>query len=330
MPKLTLRLRFITIICALVVLLLGVATLGLSNMAVRVTNQNISDKFTWDSQQITSRMTLAADAYAETLITGRSFILNSEEVSFVDWVGFYKSQDIFNHLPGLSSVSYIQVVQEGELDAFIKARRSDSEYGPSYDVIRDGSTDEYALSRLVVTKSPLKLTGFNVYSTADRKKVYDQALQSGQPVASPQIKLNSGFTGMFVVQAMKSQGQTGFINTALHSEDFFNDVLLTNYFERAAVQINDITPSEDKTTLFESPNWGYSSDKLQRSDQISFGGRTWEIVYRDQGIYNDANFVKAAPYLVMGTGLFIITMLFVGLYALTRRIKRNEKIDLTT
>lgn len=329
MAKVNIKFRLVGIVCAIVLVLLGLVTLALSNLAAHTARETINDRFEWATQRITDRVALAADKYAETLINGRSLIYNSEEVTFEEWVGFYKSQDVFNRLQGLSSISYIELVPEGELDAFIRARQAQKEFGPDYNVTRGETGGEYALGKLVVSKAPMKLSGFNVYSTPVRKKVYEQALKTGQPVASPQIKLNSGFLGMFIVQVLESNGRTGFVNTALHSEEFFNDVLLPDHLEVAAVQIRDVTPGENETVMYECPHWSNSNDDMTLSDRISFGGRTWEIVYHAQDFYANNGFVKVAPLLVMGTGLFFITILFGGIYILTRRLKQDESINIS-
>ena len=320
-----------------VLLSLALATLVLSNLSGSLAHQKVVDQFTRDASQTTSQLQGTLNEYADVLYSGRSFVLNSQAVYSSEWTGFYRSQDIFNRHKGMSSISYIEVVPAAQKGSFLARQRAQPELGPSYAITPPGERETYGLATLTVSPSGIKPSGFDVFSTTDRKAVFQAAQDSGQPAASGQTKFSNGATGMFVTLPLARQGTTvGFVHVALHTDDFFSSVVDTSQLGPMSMKVTDVTDSQNKVKLYASPQKDYGATAIAYRDNIDFGGRVWQIDYTAPYNYTQGNVPAAIPYMVLIIGLLFDIILAGCFYLLLksapmqRAAKQGRHVKKTT
>lgn len=300
-------------------------TLGLANTAGLSSRQKTVERYQWDTEQISDRIQDTLNDYSGILYSGRSFILNSQEVNPAEWTGYFRNQDVFNRYKGMNSVSYISIVSPAQKAQFEAKMRS--WYGAGFTVNPSGSRDTYALASLVVAGNSIAPSGFDVYSTPDRRAVYESAKVSGQPTASGQFEFASGVTGFFTTLPVVRNGITeGYILVSLHSSDFFEATISPDKLSNFAVKVTDTTDKQNQEELYVSGNWNESSDNLRKADTIKFGERTWTVEYQAPAHYNQANVSTAIPYMIMILGFLLIAVIALFFYIFTRLPTRHDKV----
>lgn len=319
------RPRLLTLIAIAVLLLLGLLTLGLANTAGLASRQKTVERYQWDTEQISDRIQDTLNDYSNLLYSGRSFVLNSNAVAPPEWTGYYRNQDVFNRYKGLSSVGYISIITPAEKAKFEAQMRA--WYGAGYALTPTGSRDVYAAASLFVAANSMAPSGFDVYSTPDRRAVYQLAQSSGLPAASGQFQLSSGETGMFAALPVTNNGVTeGFVMVSLHSSDFFEATINPSKLSDFAVKVTDVTQASNPEELYASGNWNDSTKTLRKADTIKFGGRSWTVEYQAPAHYNQANISTAIPYMIMVLGFLLIAVIALFFYIFTRLPVRHDKV----
>lgn len=289
--------------------------LGIANLASSITSQKTTDQFKWDSGQISDRMQDTINDYSNVLYGGRAFILNSHSIEPAEWAGYFRSQDAFNLYPGMNNVSYVAVVPAADKPAFVAKMKS--LYGSAYNITPVGDRPVYGLASATASSSSMNPSGFDVFSTADRKVVYDQAAASGVPVASGEYEFATGQEGIFVTLPITSNGNLqGYVVISLHSNEFFPAVIRPDKLNNFAVKVTDFTAGNQE--LYQAGGWKTSSSLLHRSDKISFGGRTWRIDYQAPTNYNQSAIASYLRYFIIGIGILFIAVFGLCFYIFLR------------
>jgi CHASE1-domain containing sensor protein len=317
------RLRLLSILSILILVVLAVLTVLLNSLLIKAIQQKAINGFAWDSGLITSSVQGKLNNYSDVLYDGRSFVLNSQVVTPSEWAGFYHSQDVFNRFPGMSTISYVQLVTAAQKNQFITEKRKMPEFGPNYTINPSGDREVYAVGTLIVSDANnVTLSGFDVYSTPDRKAVYDAAVVSGQPTASGEITFaNTTTKGLYATLPVTNQGITrGFVVVALHEDDLFKTIVDESKLGIINLKVTDVTDSKTPTTYYKSANWSDNSHGLSRSDSITFGGRKWHIDYQAPAHYTYHLSAILLPLLVLGSGLISIFALILVFYVFFRTV----------
>ncbi len=306
-----------------VIICLLLLTIALSNTASQYYQLDEATTFTEDTTVITNSVSNAIQGYMNTLYSGRAFILGSQEVTVPEWVSFYRSQDIFTRFPGMSTISYVEVVSKANKQAFVAKKRSQPEFGPSYTIEPAGDRPEYALGSLLISNNPIKTSGFDVYSTPDRRAVYAAAEQSGEPTSSPQLKLRTGYNGMFIVlPVFKDNHLQGFVNVSIRTKDFLAAVFKSQTNPKIAVTATDITDSQNSKSVFTIGTIHKTGKQITQSDTISLGGRQWRIDYAGPQDYSQNITHSLVPNLILGTGFLLICILSILFYSFVHMPKK--------
>ncbi len=309
------KIKMLNVLAAFALVVLGILILSRSNSLAQLTQQNNSDRFEWKTQQITEHIRLITDDYSSALVNGRSFFLNSREVTNTEWVGFFQSQAIFDKLAGSSNVFYIKVVNHSDKSAFEKTALSLPQFAGDFKIQPAGTRDKYGVVSLAVSLNPVKVGGFDVFSDPDRKAVYDRSAQTGLASASSQLKLVGGDIGFFVILPVNVNSEVvGFINISLHSKEFFESAITDDHLTVANIKITDTTDTKSSTELYKSPEWQDSFSYRVSTSSILFGGRTWKIDFQERSTQTDNIITTTLPYMTLGSGLLLLVVIFGAIY----------------
>lgn len=305
--------------------LLAFITIVMANLAGSTIRQKTAEKYQWDTEQISHRMQTTLNNYSNVLYGGRALLLNSQTVGPNEWTGYFRSQDIFNQYKGMSSISYISLVspsQKAQFEAKMK-----NLYGANFAITPAGARDTYALASLVVSANNIGPWGFDVYSTPDRRAVYEQAKTSGQPTASGEFEFATGSRGLMTTLPVSRNGVTeGFVMIALRSDDFFEATIEPSKLSSFAIKVTDTTNSDTPEELYTSASWNEDSANLRKADVIKFGGRTWNVEYQAPINYNQSNIGIAMPYLIMSLGFLLVCVIALCFYIFLRMPARHDKV----
>ncbi len=311
--------RLLTFVFALTIFGAVAATLVISGITRAYLKERVNSSFSENTKDITNQITSSLGNYTDILYEGRSFILGSQEVTSDEWEAFFKSQDAFNRYPGMSSIIYVQVVPKSNLNQFLAKKRQVSEFGPSFSFTAKGDTPEYALTSLVVSDNPVTPVAYDFYSDTNRAPIYRKAASSGEAVSSPQIKLQSGYDGMFIaLPVVKDKGVSGYVTVSVRSNDFLRSLFADKTGEDIFVTASDVTDSAEAKPVFSMNQAPPNGHHLQREDRISIGGRTWLISYQAPQTYAQNLLMAIVPNLVLCIGLLFISILTIAFYVFLR------------
>jgi CHASE1-domain containing sensor protein len=324
--KSKLHLRFLSIVSILALVLLAFMISSVARNASNLLHQNSTEKYNWEISQMSGDLQSTLNNYSNFLYSGRGLILADPDVTNGEWQNFYDSQSTFSRFPGMSSIYYAQVVNASQKNAFVAQMRSNPILGPSYTIKPAGDRSQYLIATLVSSVNNVKANGFDLYSTANRKTVYDAAATTGAPVASEQFVLGTGVKGMFIaLPVTRDQSVNGFVAVSLRSEDFFSKIIDTNKLNTSSLMISDVTDSKSPVVLYTSANsLPVASDK-QRSVNIAFGTRTWKLDFRTPTTVAEHLNEIIVPRLILFVGILLVFILILSFYVFFRV---SKKIDL--
>jgi CHASE1-domain containing sensor protein len=320
------KISLLSLISIAVLLVITAFSVALSTVASRAVQDKAAEQFDWNTRQISAQVKDGLNDNNTVLYMARSFMLNSQQVTASEWSGFFRNQDVFQQFPGINSVNYIQLVPNAEKDSFVAAKRKDASFGGNYAVTPSGVRDVYGLGVLTVSKNNLPLTGFDVYSTADRRITYQNSLATGQPTASPQIQFNSGTPGIFLALPVELAGdRSTFINLSLYTKDFFDATITPDTQGTVALSVSDVTDRDKPVTMYSTSNWESSGYTLTKSERMNVGGRTWQINYRSQLPYVQQMAARYLPYLILVCGIMLCVVVLLVLYVMFRTIPKSHR-----
>lgn len=318
------KLRILTIIAVVTLLLMGIITLALSNFTSNVIRDRAKDQFNWNTALIGQKLQTSLDSYNSVLYMGRSLLLNYPQTDEATWAGFFRNQDIFTQYPGLNSINAVQEVPGSQINSFVAQKRKDPNFGTNYTLNPPGQRDHYALGILTVSSTNLPLNGFDVFSTPERRAVYEASKTTGRPTASPMLNLSTGQNGMFITLPVNLDADNStHVNAIIYSKDFFDGVVANTDLREVNVKIDDVTDAANPKFLYQTPGWQLPHN-LEKTDTITFGGRTWRLTYRSQLPYLQATVNRLLPFLILTSGFLLASVMVLILYVV-RRMTPGER-----
>lgn len=321
-PKTPRGLRLINLIIVAALLLVGIITFSLAELTRSAYRQQITDQYYQDTQTLSTAFGRKLDGYVDLLYDARAFIRGSEEVTPSEWTGYFHDLDVFNRYKGFSAIFYIDVIPNSQKQTFIVKKRLDPKFGPSFDINPSGNRDSYGVATLSISSNNIKLEGFDVFSTAGRKAVYDKALETGLPTVSPYLEFSTGHDGVFMVMPLSGKQEDGFVALSLRGEDFFEEIFSPEDLKKTRIKISDISEKDKSVEMYKSYGWHNSTD-LQHSDTLGVGGRTWKIDYDIPQNYAETIIGIYLPILILVVGLVVVGVLAAGFSVYVRAAHRN-------
>ncbi len=314
----------LTVISAIIVLLMGVGSISLATFTSNVIRDRGAEQISWNSSHITNHFQDELNQISTLLYMSRAYMVNNTNVTQAQWSGFFRNQDIFGQFAGINSINFMQVVPDGQKAAFVAQMQKRG--ANDYTVAPPGTRDQYLLTSLSVSRNNLPLNGFDAYSTADRRQVFEKALSTGTPTASPPLNLSTGPRSVFVTLPVVNGGNgSSFVTAVVYVNDFFDAEAATLNLGPLLVRFTDVTDPKNPQVLYSSAGWDANRYDLTKSDAINFGGRQWRVDYRSQYPYIQSVMQRLVPFIVVLAGGLLAVAFLLILYIFFRTEPKNAR-----
>lgn len=214
--------------------------------------------------------------YNDLLYTGRGFLQNNPQLTPAQWDNHFREQDTFTRYPGVSSISYISLVDRAEVEGFIATLREQTgDTSLSSDELVE--SDEHALVTMVSSDNDLApFSIIDMYQLPGREAVYTRALDTQLPTASPVLTLGSNKVGFFTVLPSYSQGEpAGLVVAAFRVEQLVQQLIPSDNTSDIMFTIQDVS-DDQVTTIYEDPRW-HTDGKSVATFHSTVGSRTWKV-----------------------------------------------------
>jgi len=276
--------------------------------------------FSTDTKALTQNILGSVRQYETILYDARSFLTTHPDMTQATWRNHFTSKNIYDS-KGISSISYIELIPHANKDAFVHEARASGDFSPTFTIRPAGDRDEYAVARWVSSSTDVsQALGFDVFSTADRRDVYDTSEKYNRPVASEPFVFATGVSGFFITLPLKTTDGTtkGFITMSFRTADFMAELMRKNSSPIVATRITDITNNQLTKSIYESDTWQSGSSELMRSDTVTFSGRYWSIEMKSARGYKDSLLNYTAPRaILLGGGALVLCIVIA--YAIAER-----------
>lgn len=254
----------------IIVVLAGIMSISVANRF----QDELLERFEKDANNSLQITTIKLDNYRDLLYAGRAFILSSQSVTAPEWRLFYNQQSIFERYPGVSSIAYVNSVATQDLAAFQARMKSNDYYGPTYALQTMSDRPKHGLASVYVSQNDVSaIVGLDLFSSEDRSAVYRAAEGKGTIVASPPLKLATGYQGFIsVLPVYKGDQQVdGYILTSFRYADLMKQLFEDDSF---GYRVSDVTTREPKQ-IYRSKSW--TQKGYNYTQTLVVGDRQWKI-----------------------------------------------------
>lgn len=254
------------------------------------------------TQDLQTRM----EVYIQALYGARGFLVADNDAGRLGWKYFYQNVGITKRLPGISSISYLQLVPAEQKKAFVDEMRSDTSLLSSgnleYSVYPDTQEKEYLLVKFAEpsdSESVRKFLGFNFYSEEVRKIAVEKARDTGQPILTGALKslVTQQLAFVLVMPVYdptlspksiteRQQAFKGVVTSGFRPPEFFGEVFGT-YLQNKdfSVEVFDKVPDKPELLIYSSLGQPVISSKLLLPDdrvvekELNVADRKWILRY---------------------------------------------------
>jgi len=283
--------------------------------------------------------------YEEVLRSAAGIFAGSENVTMEEWVNYVEATKIKERYPGVQGIGYVKIVNDDELDNFLRQASMDTLL--NFDITPIGERQLYAPVLYVAPASSINMNvvGYDMFSESVRKEAMAKATDTGLVTLSNAVTLvveqlfDNGQYGFLMYAPQYAVGQAisavderrsaieGYAYAAFRSEDFLNEVLLDLQLEEEDLSYQVKKPDKDgqlvsvyKTSQYDGIV-SNNSTKITRS--LNIRGSDWEFnyAYRSNGLLDESTVNRPAAVLFYGT---ILAALVSGVIYLLLRGKANE------
>ena len=180
-----------------------------------------------------------------------------------------------------------------------------------------------------------KALGYNIYSEGSRQKTIDLAINKGEIVITPRIKivqdtLGYSFLGIAPVFVAPEKTTTmanvkGLISAVFIVDNLINAALANSNDPKIAIAIVDVTVNKKELIFGNEALFGKTGQFIEKR-MLLFGGRTWEINFIISPAYYQITNIK--NYLIGGIAIsfFLFMLLLVPFFRERRRKVFSEKL----
>ena len=196
--------------------------------------------FTTRADDIETRLSGRLQSYTDALQGFHGLFAASDYVNQGDFDKYYRAIDLATHYPGLRNVSYIALVKEADIPAFVTARRQDTSLfpagNPSFTIQSKVNSPVHYIAAYSGENPNNTSLGLDVGSIAGRAELYGAALASGGPYASGTVHFRAtasqaaqdGFFISVPVKSASSDTFIGLVNVSFNYNDFFAQLSKTS------------------------------------------------------------------------------------------------------
>lgn len=299
--------------CAWAVLAIGLLLSGVAWWRASDRIQKGADAaFAQQTGDVTEHLTQLRDHYLDVLRSFQAMYLVDNKVSRTNFHQHFLNLSVSADYPAFMAIQYAQAVTHADRAAFeaaIRADRSmDAQGYPGYEILPPGQRAQYLP---VVYNEPMtpnhKVLGYDMAFEAKRRAVMERARDSGLAQVSPPLRMlqdqgdNLGVLVRLPVYkpgarvndtASRRDAFVGLISGVIRASTLMKQVASSKDWHHLHWVVSDIGPEPDAAQadaqqLFDSAqhmNQGYRrTGKIdptdQRSTQIEWGGRQWQMSF---------------------------------------------------
>lgn len=186
--------KIIKAVLPLVFIVLLVTTVIAWRVTSDVVEQELKRQFYHDSLKIQNWAQVRLNLYILGAKGISGFIEGSDDVRRDEWSTYIKKMKLKEDYPGLSSINYVEKVENKNKKAFIESVRKDANLNPKdypdFNIYPDGEREEYFVVKYIEPfEGREKALGFDISSEDKRLQALERARDSGRTSSTGKIKL---------------------------------------------------------------------------------------------------------------------------------------------
>lgn len=322
-----------------------VATLFAYKITSDVAQQESRNRFYQDSLNIQSLIQIKLNLYILGAEGLAGFVEGTDNVKRDEWSNYIKKIKLIKDYPGISSVTYIEKVENKDKLAFIESVRKDNSLNPKgypdFNIYPEEARDEYFVVKYI---EPLagneKALGFDISSEPKRLLALKMARDSGKASSTGKIILattkSPGFS--FLIPIYKNGTNLNNPNERkINIKGFVYPVFRGDEIFKAAYGETDLFPGID-FEIYESENLSgdsllYDHDPSYKISQaqikpglyakqsMAIDNQSWVILMAAKEGFGLTKSQETLPMVVLISGL-TFSCIFLGLFL--RKFKQRS------
>jgi CHASE1-domain containing sensor protein len=323
-------------------LLTLVATFSFAYLFQQVLQQQTKSELTAEIEATNELIVSKLHTYTSLLKGGAGLVQGSSSVSRQEWRKYIDSLDIHQQFPGVQGVGLSVLVRPEEVSSFEKSVQAEG-----FTDFRITPAGERELYSPILYLEPFdernqRAFGYDMLSEPVRRAAMNYARDSGQPALSGKVTLKqendidiqAGFLLYEPLYKQSSPSATvqerrealyGYVYSPFRAKDFMRRVLLnsgTNLF----ISLYDTTNPDDitSTTLLFTNKLLDQEVAFEVPAQISYGGKTWTVVYHVPPSYGQSYIETTMLYILRFFGVALSGALAVIIYIL--HVRRENAV----
>ncbi len=285
------------------------------------------------------------DTYVNALYGARGLFDASREVEREEWRAFFQGVDLEQRFPGAFSIAYHDVVSAEQRTAYIQALQEDPLVSESVlahlEKLEPKEQGVYVLTKYLNPPDRWEqYLAFDLSANPVYADTLDWARDAGQPVVSAVSTLFDGEEGFIIALPVYQKGAVtrtladrqqfvrGYVVAYFKTPGVFQTIFASvDQVEGFALRIKETVSGAEKPMFFWG-SWGLVPDpkKVIQSTTFENWGRRWGIEYVIDPSYALTPFDRSAPWLVLGAGLLLTTILLLFILSLITSRARAERL----
>lgn len=315
------------LIFLVVIILLSVVIVVLTyityDYSLKIQKGQSQEEYATKLDEINDRLSIHFSQYVNATYAAEAFLNSSDQVTRIEWREYINSIRLSERYAGITGMVYISAVNDADKERFIAEIRKDTSVnGVGYpDMQIQPVTKQSQYYPITYSEPRTEATDKNIgydYSTDPvRKKVLDQARDTGQPVTSPRLLGVTTKAPFFLIsQAVYRKGMPintveekrkalrGFVVASMRTEELFKLFFPPNS-QNISFQIYDVT---GEGLLF---NYPYSIKKENGVPQtkdtlLPVPSGNWTIKSTADAKYGIDRQSRSVPGFVIVTGILLL------------------------
>lgn len=346
MIKSALKKRYLSLTFAIFFVFL-ISTIVAWKITQDVAEQESKNRFYQDSLNIQSLVQIKLNLYILGAEGLSGLIEGNNNVKRDEWSTYIKRVNLIKGYPGISSINYVEKVENKDKLAFEESVRKDTSLNPKgypdFNIYPDGERNEYFIVKYIEPfEDREKALGFDLGSESKRLKALERARDSGKASSTGKIILPTtnapGFGLLIPVYEKGTKTDSleerkanikGFIYPIFRGNDIFEASYgETDLFPGVDFEIYDSEDLSEKNLLYDhDPNYKISESMTESEpntkESLSIGSEKWIILIATKDGLGLTKSQEALPTVVLISGL---SFSFVFLFLFIHRIKQDFSI----
>ena len=328
-----------------IVLFVGLSVTFLGWQYIRdVATATARDQFNGEVNQIEYILSRRIRTYNDILYAFQGFFSASESVERHEWNSFVETAR-FSDYPDVAYISYIEIVNDVDKEAFIENFRSDTSTNPAgypdLIIFPEETRDVYAVAKFIYPENieSSNAYGFDLYSSPPRKVALDKAADINKPVASEVISLaTDGSSGFLIAAPVYVNGKPvntieekraalrGFVAISFKTANLFTNIFSADDHLNVTFTIYDGDDVLYTSKYKDVSNNDARPHRYMETKELEIGGRTWVLEVVSKPSFADSFSERDTPAIVGIGGIALTVLLFLTIYYYGKRA--NQLIQL--